>query len=111
MKMIDGDAAVWMLRKHSMYEAAELIKNMPALHVSRWSPIEQTISDFLTSGADTMEVKTAGYKTPVGCYQTYREHLRRRNITACYVYMDQKRVYLARVPRRGADATNPANRP
>ena len=110
MKMIDRDVAVKLLRKHDMYDAAELIATMPVIKHARWSPVWQNISDFLDSGADMMEVKTTGYKTPVGCFQTYRERIRRDHITACYVYMDQKRVFLARVPGRYTDAENAMQR-
>lgn len=103
MRMIDGDAAVWLLRKHDMYDAAELLKNMPALHAPRQSIVSQTVFDFLNSGADRREISTKGYKNPLSCYQVYREHIRRKSVMACYVYMDQKRVFLARVPGRATD--------
>lgn len=103
MKTIDGDAAVWLLRKHDMYEAAELIRTMPVVQINRRSQVAQAVENFLASGASVVEIDVSAHKTPLSGYQTYREHLRRRKITACYVYMDQKRVFLARVPGRATD--------
>lgn len=110
MKPIDGDAAVWMLREHDMYEAAELIKAMPELQSRKHSQVLQTISDFLTSGAATLEIDASGYIRPESCYQVYRECLRRKHITSCYAYMDHKRVFLARMPGRGVDGKTAVRR-
>jgi hypothetical protein len=109
MKMIDGDAAVWLLRKHNMYDAAELIKTMPAHH--KKTNLSLAVSNFLSSKADKREIDTSAYMLPKSCYQTYRQYLLRRGITDCYCYMEHGRVYLARVQRRGGDGETAVRRP
>lgn len=103
MKKIDGDAAVWLLRKHSMYAAADLIATMPALQRHKRTKTAIVVDNFLASNADTMELDTSAYKRPNCCYQTYRGYLARTEISDCYCFMDRGRVFLARVHRRADD--------
>ena len=103
MRPIDGDAAVRLLRKYDMYDAAELIKELPRLRRGNDTKITRVISGFLASGRDKLELDTSGYQHAPSCYQVYRSNLRRHNITECYVYMEEGRVFLARVPGRATD--------
>ena len=105
MRKIDGDALEALLRKRGMNDAADLAATMPMIGRPRTTHAFSVVSAFLSSAADCIEVETSSYAHPQSCYQSYRGYLNRENITACYCYMERGRVYLARVPGRGADAT------
>lgn len=96
MKPIDGEAAVWMLREHDMYEAAELIKAMPRIEI-RKTPVSCVIEDFLASNERQIELDTSAYAEPHNCYITYRAALKRYGINDCYVFKKHGRIYLARL--------------
>ena len=105
MKPIDGNALEALLRKRGMHDAADLTAMMPKIGRPRTTHAFPIVSAFLSSADEKIEVETSSYAHPLSCYQSYRGYLARENITACYCYMDRGRVYLARVPGRGADAS------
>ncbi len=112
MRKIDGDTAEKLLRERGMYDAANLIANMPTIHYRRFSRKGQEIDNFLASKEDVLEIDTTAYKRPLSCYQSYREYLTRWNITTCYCYMEQGRVFLERIPGRADNAAyNAIRRP
>lgn len=110
MKLIDSDAAVKLLRKYDMYDAADLIRELPVIRQKRASKITRIINGFLESGCEKMELDVSEYMHPTSCYVSMRGYLSRNDIKDCYCYMENGGVYLVRLPGRSTDGETPTLR-